>query len=396
VLNFILLIPAESARDYGIVEPGTAINAAVRPPHVPYSATQACTTIVCSRYSLPIGRALQRRKTKESPMRKLLQGASWAAWALALCVTAAGAQTSAQADFPSRPIKMYVPFPPGGGIDVTARIAVEKLSEILGQQIAIINQGGGGGAIATDAVVRADPDGYTLLYHSVTGITHAAVTQDLSYDWLRDLAPVSLIARFAPVMIVSPTLPVKTMADFIALLKANPGKYSYGSSGTGTAVHLATELFKQKAQVDIVHVPYRGTVAVLPDLISGRVVMMIDGVPAETKNIQNGVVRALAVTTATRSPSIPDVPTMREVGLDYEVPFWTGLYAPIRTPQAIVDKLSAAANQAVHDAGVTKRLGDIGTEGVGSSPAELDAATREQFALYRRIVRDNPALLSGQ
>jgi tripartite-type tricarboxylate transporter receptor subunit TctC len=359
---------------------------------MPYSATQACTTIVCSRYSLPIGRALRRRKTKESSMRKLLQGAAWAAWAFALCVTAA----HAQADYPSRPIKMYVPFPPGGGIDVTARIAAEKLSEILGQQIAIINQGGGGGAIATDAVVRADPDGYTLLYHSVTGITHAAVTENLSYDWLRDLAPVSLIARFAPVMIVSPTLPAKTMADFIALLKANPGKYSYGSSGTGTAVHLATELFKQKAQVDIVHVPYRGTVAVLPDLISGRVVMMIDGVPAETKNIQNGTVRALAVTTATRSPSIPDVPTMREVGLDYEVPFWTGLYAPIRTPQAIIDKLTAAANQAMHDPAVTKRLGDIGTEGVGSSPAELDAATREQFALYRKIVRDNPALLSGQ
>jgi tripartite-type tricarboxylate transporter receptor subunit TctC len=386
------LLPAESARDYGIVEPGAAIDAAVRRPQAPYSATQACTTIACSRYLRPIGRVLRRRKTKESPMRKLLQGASWAAWALALCVTAAGAQ----ADFPSRPIKMYVPFPPGGGIDVTARIAAEKLSEILGQQIAIINQGGGGGAIATDAVVRADPDGYTLLYHSVTGITHAAVTENLSYDWLRDLAPVSLIARFAPVMIVSPTLPVQTMTDFIALLKANPGKYSYGSSGTGTAVHLATELFKQKAGVDIVHVPYRGTVAVLPDLISGRVVMMIDGVPAETKNIQNGTVRALAVTTATRSPSIPDVPTMREVGLDYEVPFWTGLYAPIRTPQPIVDKLTAAANKAMHDPAVAKRLADIGTEGVGSSPAELDAATREQFALYRKIVRENPALLSGQ
>jgi tripartite-type tricarboxylate transporter receptor subunit TctC len=392
VLRCIFLIPAGSARDYGIVAPGAAINAAARPPHVPYSATQACTTIMCSRYLLPIGRALREAKHKESPMRKLLQGAAWAAWALALCVMAA----HAQADFPSRPIKMYVPFPPGGGIDVTARIAAEKLSEILGQQIAIINQGGGGGAIATDAVVRADPDGYTLLYHSVTGITHAAVSQDLSYDWLRDLAPVSLIARFAPVMIVSPTLPVQTMADFIALLKANPGKYSYGSSGTGTAVHLATELFKQKAQVDIVHVPYRGTAAVLPDLISGRVVMMIDGVPAETKNIQNGVVRALAVTTATRSPSIPDVPTMREVGLDYEVPFWTGLYAPIRTPQAIVDKLAAAAHQAMHDAGVTKRLTDIGTEAVGSPPAALDAATREQFALYRAIVRDNPALLGGQ
>ena len=325
-------------------------------------------------------------------MRKLLQSITWAACLLVLF----GAPAHAQADFPERPIKMYVPFPPGGGIDVTARIAANKLGEILGQQIAIINQGGGGGAIATDAVVRAEPDGYTLLYHSVTGITHAAVTANLSYDWLRDLAPVSLVTRFAPVMVVSPNLPVKDMKDFIALLKANPGKYSYGSSGTGTAVHLATELFKQKAGVDIVHVPYRGTIAVLPDLMSGRVLMMIDGVPAEVKNIQNGTVKALAVTTAERSPALPDVPTMKEVGLDYEVPFWTGIYAPIRTPTAVVDRLAAAIHQVVHDAEVTKKLAAIGTEGVGSIPAELDAATREQFAMYRAIVKDNPALLNAQ
>ena len=325
-------------------------------------------------------------------MRKLLQSITWAACLLVLF----GAPANAQADFPERPIKMYVPFPPGGGIDVTARIAANKLGEILGQQIAIINQGGGGGAIATDAVVRAEPDGYTLLYHSVTGITHAAVTANLSYDWLRDLAPVSLVTRFAPVMVVSPNLPVKDMKDFIALLKANPGKYSYGSSGTGTAVHLATELFKQKAGVDIVHVPYRGTIAVLPDLMSGRVLMMIDGVPAEVKNIQNGTVKALAVTTAERSPALPDVPTMKEVGLDYEVPFWTGIYAPIRTPTAVVDRLAAAIHQVVHDAEVTKKLAAIGTEGVGSIPAELDAATREQFAMYRAIVKDNPALLNAQ
>ena len=325
-------------------------------------------------------------------MRKLLQSITWAACLLVLF----GAPAHAQADFPERPIKMYVPFPPGGGIDVTARIAANKLGEILGQQIAIINQGGGGGAIATDAVVRAEPDGYTLLYHSVTGITHAAVTANLSYDWLRDLAPVSLVTRFAPVMVVSPNLPVKDMKDFIALLKANPGKYSYGSSGTGPAVHLATELFKQKAGVDIVHVPYRGTIAVLPDLMSGRVLMMIDGVPAEAKNIQIGTVKALAVTTAERSPALPDVPTMKEVGLDYEVPFWTGIYAPIRTPTAVVDKLAAAIHQVVHDAEVTKKLAAIGTEGVGSIPAELDAATREQFAMYRAIVKDNPALLNAQ
>jgi tripartite-type tricarboxylate transporter receptor subunit TctC len=323
-------------------------------------------------------------------MRKLLQGLFVSCFA-ALCVP--GTPALAQTDFPTRPIKMYVPFPPGGGIDVTARIAADQLSEVLGQSIIIINQGGGGGAIATDAVVRSNPDGYTLLYHSVTGIVHASVTKDLPYDWLRDLAPVSLITRFAPVMVISPTLPAKNMHEFIALLKANPGKYSYGSSGTGTAVHLASELFKQKAGVDIVHVPYRGTVAVLPDLISGRVAMMIDGVPAEMKNIQSGVVRALAVTTSTRSPALTDVPTMKEVGVDFVAPFWTGLYAPAATPKPIIERLATADSTAMHDPAVVKRLADIGTEAVGSAPEGLDTETRAQFALYQRIVRDNPSLL---
>ena len=336
----------------------------------------------------------RRHKINVTTMRKLLQGLllSGGAWMLVAIAIPAAAQN----DFPSRPIRMYVPFPPGGGIDVTARIFADKASEVLGQQIVIINQGGGGGAIATDEVVRAEPDGYTLLYHSVTGIVHASVTPELPYDWLRDLAPVSLITQFAPVMIVTPSLPVKDMKDFIALLKANPGKYSYGSSGTGTAVHLITELFKEKAAVDIVHVPYRGTVAVLPDLMSGRVVMMIDGAPAETNNIRNGTVRALAVTTATRSPSLPDVPTMREAGVDYDAPFWTGLYAPNKTPKAIIDKLAVAASKAMQDPTVIKRLADVGTEAVGSTPEVLDADTRAQFALYGKLVKDNPTLLSGQ
>lgn len=330
-------------------------------------------------------------KKRENDMRKLLQGLRVSGFVLTLCAWTLPAL--AQADFPTRPIRMYVPFPPGGGIDVTARIAADQLSKVLGQSIIIINQGGGGGAIATDAVVRANPDGYTLLYHSVTGIVHASVTKDLPYDWLRDLAPVSLVTRFAPVMVITPTLPVKNMREFIALLKANPGKYSYGSSGTGTAVHLATELFKQKAGVNIMHVPYRGTVAVLPDLISGRVVMMIDGVPAEMKNIQNGVVRALAVTTSSRSAALPDVPTMQEVGVDLVAPFWTGLYAPAATPQPIIARLAAAAHEAMADPAVVERLAALGTEAVGSTPEGLDTETRAQFRLYRKIVADNPALL---
>jgi len=155
---------------------------------------------------------------------------------------------SAQAKFPTRPIKLIVPFPAGGGIDVTARIAAQALGDVLGQQVVVQNQGGAGGAIATDSVAKSEPDGYTLLYHSTTGIVHAAVTDKLPYDWMRDLAPVSIVTRFAPVMIVSPTLPVKDLREFIALLKANPGKYSFASSGTGTAVHLAEEL--RTASVD--------------------------------------------------------------------------------------------------------------------------------------------------
>jgi tripartite-type tricarboxylate transporter receptor subunit TctC len=310
---------------------------------------------------------------------------------LAVLATAVEAQ-----DFPSRPIKLVVPFPSGGGIDVTARIAAQALGNVLGQQIVVQNQAGAGGAIATEAIVKSKPDGYALLYHSTTGIVHAAVTDRLPYEWLRDLAPVSIVTRFAPVMIVSPTLPVKDLGEFIALLKANPGKYSFASSGNGTAVHLAEELFKQKAGVDIVHVPYRGTSAAMPDLLTGRIAMMIDGVPVQTENIRNGTVRALAVTTATRSPSLPDVPTMQEAGLDYEVPFWTAIYAPVLTPAPIVDKLAAAIGKAMHDAAVIKRLAEVGTEAVGSNPAKLDALTHQQFNLYRGIVQNDRSLLGAQ
>jgi tripartite-type tricarboxylate transporter receptor subunit TctC len=289
-----------------------------------------------------------------------------------------------------------VPFPAGGGIDVTARIAAQALSDVLGQQVVVQNQGGAGGAITTDSVVKSEPDGYTLLYHSTTGIVHAAVTDKLPYDWMRDLAPVSIVTRFAPVMIVSPTLPVQDLREFIALLKANPGKYSFASSGTGTAVHLAEELFKQKAGVDMLHIPYRGTSAAMPDLLTGRVAMMIDGVPVQTQNIRNGTVRALAVTTSTRSPSIPDVPTMKEAGLDYEIPFWTAIYAPAHAPKPIIEKLTEAVAKAMREEGVVRRLAEVGTEAVGTSAGELDALTRQQFELYRGIVQNDKSLLGAQ
>jgi tripartite-type tricarboxylate transporter receptor subunit TctC len=292
-------------------------------------------------------------------------------------------------------VKIVVPFAAGGGIDITARIAAEKMSEALGQQIVVQNQGGAGGSIATAGVVKSDADGYTLLYHSTTGTVHSAITDKLPYDWLSDLVPVSIITRFAPVMVISPTLAAKDMKEFVAILKAAPGKYSFASSGAGSAVHLAAEFFVEKAGVKMVHVPYRGTVAAMPDLLSGRIAMMVDGVPPQAKNIQNGVVKAVAVTTATRSPAIPDIPTMKEVGYDFVMPFWTAIYAPKNTPKAAVDKLVAAAQKAMKDPAVVKRLSDIGTESVGSTPGELDTLNREQFAMYRDIIKKNPGLLGG-
>jgi tripartite-type tricarboxylate transporter receptor subunit TctC len=313
--------------------------------------------------------------------------AALAAWPLA---------PAAQDSYPSRPIKLVVPLAAGGGIDFTARVTAQKLSELLGQQVVVENQGGAGGTLGVNAVVRAAPDGYTLLYHSVTGVVSAVVGKDLPYDWLRDLAPVSLVTRFAPVLIINPSLPANDLKEFIALARANPGKFSYGSSGPGTAIHLASELFKSAAGIDLVHVPYRGNAGVMPDLLAGRIAMLIDGVPPQVKNIESGAVRALAVTTRTRATALPNVPTMIEQGIDYEVPYWTAIFAPAATPRPIVDKLAAEIARTMQDREVIVRLSNAGTEAVGSTPQQLDVFNRDQFALYRRIVSDPSLKLNLQ
>jgi tripartite-type tricarboxylate transporter receptor subunit TctC len=308
--------------------------------------------------------------------------------ALACVVALAISGSAAQDSYPAKPIKLIVPLVAGGGIDFTARATAQKLSDVLGQQVVVENQGGAGGTLGINAVVRAAPDGYTLLYHSVSGVVSSAVGKDLPYDWLRDLAPVSLVTRFAPVLIINPSLPAGDLKEFIALAKANPGKFSYGSSGPGSAIHLASELFKAAAGIDIVHVPYRGNAGVMPDLLAGRIAMLIDGVPAQTKNIESGVVRALAVTTRTRTPTLPNVPTVMEQGLDYEVPYWTAIYAPAATPKAVIDRLAEGIAKTMKDPAVVERLQQAGTEAVGSTPQELDTFNRDQLALYRGIVAD--------
>ena len=316
--------------------------------------------------------------------------------ALALC--AAALPAAAQGDYPAKPVHLVVPLAVGGGVDLMARITAQRLAEQFGRQVLVENQGGAGGTIAAAAVARAASDGYTLLFQSMSSaVVNAVVYSNLKYDTVNDFAPVTLVARFPLVAVVNPEIPAKDMREFVALLKANPGKYSYGSSGIGTIVHLAGELFKTIAQVDMVHVPYRGNSAVMADLFAGRVAMAIDGVPPQVSNIAAGKVRALAVTTTTRSPVLPNVPTMVESGLaGYDIPFWTAIFAPAKTPKAIIDRLASETAKAMRNPDSVQRLKDLGAEGVGSTPEELDRFWRQQLALYCKIVKDSGVKLELQ
>lgn len=296
---------------------------------------------------------------------------------------------SALDNFPNKPIRLLVPFAAGGGIDLLARITSERLAETLGQPVVVENQGGGGGVVASRMVAKSQPDGYTLVFHSVSSaVVNALVYRDLGYDPIGGFVPLSLVAQFPLVMIINNGVPAKNLREFVALLKANPGKYSYGSSGVGTGIHFAAELFRSIAGVDIQHIPYKGTSAALADLLGGRIEMLIDGVPPQMQNIKSGRVRALGVTTTTRSAVLPNVPTLVEGSLTgYDLPFWVGIYAPAAVPRPLVDRLSAAIGRAVRDPAAQTRFKDAGADGVGSTSAELDKFWKEQTALYARIAK---------
>jgi tripartite-type tricarboxylate transporter receptor subunit TctC len=268
-----------------------------------------------------------------------------------------------------------------------ARITAQQMAEVLGQPVTVDNQGGGGGVVASRLVAKAPPDGYTLVFHSVSSaVVNAQVHRDLGYDPIGGFVPVSLVAQFPLVLIVNNAIPARDLQEFIALLKAQPGKYSYGSSGIGTGIHFAAELFRSLAGVDILHVPYKGTSAALSDLLGGRIDMLIDGVPPQVQNIGSGRVRALGVTTRSRSSVLPNVPTLAESGLaGYDLPFWVGIYAPAATPPAVVAQLSTAIARAVRHPSAVARFNEAGAEGVGSTPAELDRFCKEQIGVYARI-----------
>lgn len=316
---------------------------------------------------------------------------------LAAAVLLAAAGVQAQGAYPNKPIRMVMPFAAGSGFDAIVRITSQKMSEELGQQVVVDNQGGAGGMIASAAVSRAAPDGYTLIFHSVsTAAVLPAAYKDLKYD-TRAFVPVSLVSDYPLVMAVHPDVPAKTVAEFTTLLKAKPEAYSYASSGIGTGLHLAAELYKTGAGVEIQHVPYKGTGPAENDLIAGRTHMMFAAVPSFVPKIRAGQLRALAVTTTTRTPALPGVPTMIESGLaGYNVPFWNGIYAPPGTPKAIVDRISAAAAKAMRDPATMAKLRELGANPIGSTPEELDKFWKEQLTLYEQVAQKANVKLSAQ
>jgi tripartite-type tricarboxylate transporter receptor subunit TctC len=310
-------------------------------------------------------------------------------WSLALAAVALWCgSAAAQDNWPTLPIKLVVPLTAGGGVDIMARITAQHLSTQLGQQVVVENQGGAGGTIASAQVAHSAPDGYTLIFQSVSQAAVNPLTyKKLNYDPRKDLIPVTLVVRFPLIMVVNPDLPAKTLPELIALLKANPGKYSYGSSGPGTMPHLCGELFNSMAGVNVVHVPYRGNSAIMADLFAGRVAMAYDGPPTELTNIAGGKVRAIALTSTERSPALPGVQTIGETLKGYGIPYWIAMFAPAGTPKAIVDRIASETNKAMHNPEVMKRFREMGVEGVGSTPQELDKFWRDQLVNLGAIVK---------
>jgi tripartite-type tricarboxylate transporter receptor subunit TctC len=306
---------------------------------------------------------------------------------LGLLAAATGTAASAQS-FPDRSITMIVPFAAGGSTDVVARIVAQKMSEDLGQQVIVQNVAGAGGNLGADNVARAAPDGYTILMGTVA--THALnplILKSTPYDAEKDFAPISLLVVVPNVLVVNPELPAKNVQELIALLKADPDKYSYASSGNGTPLHLSGELFKSMAGVNMQHIPYKGAGPALNDVIGNQVPIMFDNLPSSSSHIKAGTLRALAVTTAERASSFPDIPTIAESGIPgYETYTWNALFAPANTPADVITRLNASAKKALTDPAVAERMKEFSATIVGSTPEELGAHVKAELAKWKPVV----------
>jgi tripartite-type tricarboxylate transporter receptor subunit TctC len=289
--------------------------------------------------------------------------------------------------YPSRPVRIIVPIAPGGAGDITARLIGQWLSERLGQPFVIENRPGGGTNIGTEAVVRAPADGYTLLMVGGYNAINATLYDRLNFDFISDIAPVAGITRVPNVMVVHPSVPATTVPQFIAYAKANPGKISMASGGIGSTPHISGELFKMMAGIDMVHVPYRGGGPALNDLLGGQVQVYFATTVSSIGYIRAGRLRALAVTTATRSDALPDIPTMAEFVPGYEASFWLGVGAPKATPAEIVEKLNKEVNAALDDLKIKARLADLGGTPLPGSPADFGKLIAEETEKWAKVIR---------
>jgi tripartite-type tricarboxylate transporter receptor subunit TctC len=313
------------------------------------------------------------------PRRQFLQ---FAAGAVALPAAPSVARAEA---YPSRPVRVIVGFPAGSASDVVARLTGQGLSERLGQQFVVENHPGAGTNLAAEAVVRAAPDGYTLLLSTSTNAVNATLYRHLNFDFMRDIVPVATMDQTPYVMEVTLSLPPKTLPEFIAYAKANPGKVNMASNGIGSGPHVAGELFKMMAGVDLVHVPYTGNV--YPDLIGGQVQVMFSPIPASIGFVRAGQLRPLAVGTAKRLTILPDVPTVAEVVPGYEASGWHGIGAPAKTPAEIVDKLNAEINALLADPKFKERLADLGGLQMVMSPAEFGKFTAAEIDKWAKVIK---------
>jgi tripartite-type tricarboxylate transporter receptor subunit TctC len=289
--------------------------------------------------------------------------------------------------YPSRPVRLLVGFAAGGGVDIVARLIGQWLSERLGQQFIIENRPGAGTNIATEAVVRAPADGYTLLLVNVANAVNATLYDNLSFNFIRDVAPVAGIMVVPNVMVVHPSVPAKTVPEFIAYAKANLGKINMGSGGIGGPSHVAGELFKMMAGVDLVHVPYRGVAPALTDLIGGQVQVIFSTMTGSIEYIRTGKLRALAVTTAMRAEALPDIPTVGEFVPGYEASAWYGLGAPKNTPAEIVAKLNKEINAGLADPKLRARLADLGGTVLAGSPADFSKLIAEETDKWAKVIK---------
>jgi tripartite-type tricarboxylate transporter receptor subunit TctC len=305
----------------------------------------------------------------------------------AIMAAAALPRLASAQDYPSRPVRIVAGFAAGGGVDVTARLIGQWLAERLGQSFVIENRTGAGGNVGTEAVVNAAADGYTLLLATVPNAVNASLYEKLGFNFIRDTAPVAGIIRVPMVMLLNPSVPATSVAEFIAYAKANPEKVNMASAGNGSAPHMAGELFKMMAGVDLVHVPYRGQGPALSDLLGGQVQVLFAATPGTTDYIATGKLRALAITTAARAKMLPELPTIADFVPGYEASQWYGISAPKNTPADIVGKLNREINAAIADSAMKARFAAIGGEPLPGSPGEFGMLIAEETEKWGKVVR---------